>query len=139
MGLDITGLGAIADTATTIINKIWPDKTEQEKMEIAGFFALMQGQLDINKVEAGNSSIFVAGWRPAAGWVCVTTLALTFIPKAVILAFMWAMQAWVVLHTEGGVLPPYPDVGLTDVLGLLAALLGIGGMRSFDKMQGTAS
>ena len=67
MALDITGLGSVADLASTVISKIWPDKTEAEKAQLAAAVQLVQGQIDINKVEASSSSVFVAGWRPFIG------------------------------------------------------------------------
>ena len=62
---DITGLGSIAELAGTVISKIWPDKTEAEKQQLAAAVMVIQGQLDINKVEAASPSLFVSGWRPA--------------------------------------------------------------------------
>jgi hypothetical protein len=68
--MDITGLGAVSDLATTVISRIWPDKTEQEKQQLAAAVMVVQGQLDINRTEAANPSVFVSGWRPFIGWVC---------------------------------------------------------------------
>ena len=70
MGRDLTGVGAVADLATTVIDKIWPNKSEQEKAELAAAVQVVQGQLEINKEEAKSPSFFVAGWRPFVGWVC---------------------------------------------------------------------
>lgn len=70
MSIDMMGVGAVADLATTIISKIWPDKSEQEKQALAAAVLVVQGQLDINKAEALNPSVFVSGWRPFIGWVC---------------------------------------------------------------------
>lgn len=63
-------LTAGIDLVNTAINKIWPDKSEQEKQQLAAAVVIVQGQLDINKTEAASSSTFVAGWRPFIGWVC---------------------------------------------------------------------
>ena len=65
MMTDFTGLGAVSDLANSVINKIWPDKTEAEKQQLAAAVMVIQGQLDINKVEAASPSLFVSGWRPA--------------------------------------------------------------------------
>jgi hypothetical protein len=141
MATDITGLGSIADLASNVINKVWPDKSEQEKAELAiaatelqGAIASQQGQLEINKKEAESQNLFVAGWRPAAGWVCVVTLALTYIPKALVLATFWCFQAYAAIRAGQG-LPIYPDVGLTDVLGLLFSLLGVASLRTVEKVK----
>jgi hypothetical protein len=67
---DITGLGSVADLANTLIGRIWPDKSEHEKQQLAAAVMVVQGQLDINREEAKNPSVFVSGWRPFIGWVC---------------------------------------------------------------------
>lgn len=77
MGLDAFGIGAIADLAKDLVGRFFPDKTEQEKGQMALILATMQnqmamnqGQMDINEVEAANPNFFVSGWRPWVGWVC---------------------------------------------------------------------
>ena len=74
--MDVLGL---SDLASTVISKIWPDKSEAEKQQLAAAVALVQGQLDINKVEAANPSVFVSGWRPFVGWVCGSACAWNWI------------------------------------------------------------
>ena len=56
------------DLANTLVHRFWPDKSEQEKQELAGTLMLLQGQLKVNEAEAGSGSLLVAGWRPAVGW-----------------------------------------------------------------------
>ncbi len=127
---DLTGLGAVADLATTAINKIWPDKSEAEKAELAAVVTLVQGQLEVNKVEAASSSVLTAGWRPAIGWVCGAALAYTYLiyPLAVWVAVLWAP----------GVVPP--KLGNDGMLyELLLGMLGLGGLRTFEKIKGVAS
>ncbi len=82
MRLDIVGVGSIAEFATTLANKYWPDKTAVEKdaitkeiLTITQSYNLVQGQLDINKIEAASTNWFVAGWRPAVGWIGALALA----------------------------------------------------------------
>lgn len=103
---------------------------------------MQQGQIDINKVEAAHPSMFVAGWRPAVGWVCAVALAMMYIPKAAVITVMWAvfcasiMNSWVI-GTPPPAIPEFPDVGAMDIIGLLLALLGMAGIRSFDKAKAT--
>jgi len=56
------------DLANSIVGKIWPDKSAQEQQQLAAALALIQGQMEINKTEAANPSVFVSGWRPFIGW-----------------------------------------------------------------------
>ena len=123
MGRDITGIGSIANLATGVINKIWPDKTEAEKAQLAAAVALVQGQLDINKTEAASGNVFVAGWRPAIGWVCALAMLWQYIVRPMIVLFKPTL-----------VLP-----GMDDTLWqLMFAMLGLGGLRTFEKAKGVA-
>lgn len=123
MGIDITGVGAVADLASNVINKIWPDKSEQERAQIAAAVQIVQGQLEINKQEAGSQSMFVAGWRPAVGWVCASAMGFQYIVRPLLLGF--------------GITQSLP--GLDDTLWqLLFGMLGLGGLRTFEKVKGAA-
>ena len=84
MSLDVAGIGAVADLATTVVNKIWPDKSEQERQQLASALAIVQGQLDANKVEAASSSVWTSGWRPGVGWICVAALAMQYVARPLI-------------------------------------------------------
>jgi hypothetical protein len=126
---DITGLGAVADLAGTVINKIWPDKSEQEKQEIAAAVMVVQGQLDINKIEASNPSLFVSGWRPAIGWVC-----------GVACAWNWVGLPLTKLGLQlAGVQLSMNPADLSEMLPLLMGLLGLGGLRTIEKINGVAA
>ena len=81
--MDITGIGSIADLAKTVVDKIWPDKSEEEKQQIAAALSIVQGQIDTNKTEAASSSTFVAGWRPAIGWVCAIALGYQYVIRPI--------------------------------------------------------
>ena len=126
---DITGLGSVADLANNVINKIWPDKSEEEKQKLAAAVALVQGQLEVNKAEASNPSIFVAGWRPAIGWVCGAALCYTYLLYPLL---MWAAAIWF-----PSLKPPL--LGNGDMLyELLFGMLGLGAMRTFETVKGVA-
>ena len=115
--LDTKGL---ADLVMQGINRIWPDKTEQEKAQAAGELAAMLGQIEINKAEAQSGSLWVAGWRPFIGWTCGSALLWKYIIRDILVA----------LHAT---LPPL-DVG--PLITLLLALLGMGTMRTVEKHLG---
>ena len=126
--MDLTGVGAVADLASTVVNKIWPDKSEQERQQLASALAIVQGQLDANKVEAASSSIWVSGWRPGAGWICVAALGMQYVARPLI--------SWIAA-VSGHPLPSLP--GIDDNLWqLLVGLLGLGGLRTFEKVSGVA-
>jgi len=109
--------------------------------ELQAYVTLMSGQLEINKEEAKSGSLFVAGWRPAIGWTCAVALFAAYVPKALIITGLWATQTGMMMADTPDmatfILPPFPDLGLTDLIGLLMSMLGIGAMRSFDKSKKT--
>lgn len=126
---DLIGLGAISDLASTVINKIWPDKTEAEKQQLAAAVMVVQGQLDINKVEAANPSIFVSGWRPFIGWVCGSACAWNWIGLPI---------AKVIIVTLGYSFELVP-ANLTEMMPILMGMLGLGGLRTIEKINNVAS
>lgn len=140
----------------SLISRIWPDPQRQaeelrklQELKQAGDIAqleahvkLMLAQVEVNKIEAQSKSLFVAGWRPAVGWVGALALALAVIPKALVVTGMWAYQAYLILEgmapgAPAPTLPPFPDLGTGDVIAILASMLGIGTMRSIDKRNKT--
>lgn len=132
MGLsanDITGLGSVADLAKTVIEKIWPNKTEQEKAELQAAMIIVQGQLEVNKAEASNPSVFVAGWRPFIGWVCGAACAWNWIGLPV-------AKAGLLLFVS--VKLDLSPADLTEMLPVLMGMLGLGALRSYDKAKGKA-
>ena len=129
MGLDATGLGAISDLAGTVINKIWPDKSEIEKQQLAAAVMVVQGQLDINKVEASNPSVFVSGWRPALGWICGAACAWNWIGLPI---FKVAL-AFTAYKIE------VSPANMTEMMPILMGMLGLGGLRTLEKINNGAA
>lgn len=127
--MDITGLGAVSDLASTVINKIWPDKTEAEKQQLAAAVMVVQGQLDIDKAEASNPSVFVSGWRPFIGWVCGSACAWNWIGLPI---------AKVIIITLGYKLDLAP-ANLTEMMPILFGMLGLGTLRTVEKINGVAA
>jgi hypothetical protein len=129
MALDITGVGAVADLAGTVINKIWPDKSEQEKQQLAAAVMVVQGQLDINKTEAANPSVFVSGWRPAIGWVCGAACAWNWIGLPIAKFAMLSFGHTIAMSPA--------DLG--EMLPILMGMLGLGGLRTMEKINRVAA
>lgn len=86
-------------------------------------------QVELNKIEAGHRSIFVAGWRPYIGWVCGTALAYQFILQPLI---TYAIAIW----SPSTQPPPLLDFG--PLMTVVVALLGLGGLRTVEKLGGRA-
>ena len=85
-------------------------------------------QLDINKTEAAHRSLFVAGWRPFIGWSCGVALAYTYIVQP-ILTFGLA---------QSGYLVDLPAVDISQMMPVLMGMLGLGGLRSWEKVKGVS-
>ena len=129
MALDITGIGSVADLANTVISKIWPDKSEQEKQQMAAAVMVIQGQLEINKVEAGSTSVFVSGWRPAIGWICGAACAWNWVGLPLAKFVMFAIGRPIAMSPA--------DLG--EMLPVLIGMLGLGGLRTAEKINGVAA
>jgi hypothetical protein len=127
--MDITGIGAVSDLASTVIGKIWPDKTVQEREQLAATVALIQGQMDINKAEATNPNLLVAGWRPAIGWICGGALGWNYIARPALVAGMALYGHPIAL--------PSADMG--ELMPVLLGMLGLAGLRTTEKIKGVAS
>ena len=82
---------------------------------------LQTKQMEINKVEAGHKSIFVAGWRPCIGWVCALGLFYNRILSNI-------LAIWVEV----------PEIDTTLLVPVMMGMLGLGAMRSYEKVQGVS-
>lgn len=121
----LLGLGA------KLVDKLIPDPAARDaarlellKLQQSGELAAMLAQTEINKVEAANPSVFVSGWRPAIGWVCALAMGYQYLLRPFMAAFY----------------PVLVFPGLDDNLWqLLTGMLGLGGLRTFEKLNGVAA
>ena len=126
-------LDKLIGPVTSIIDKIVPDKDQAAKLahEIATMSEKMANeqvlaQLEVNKAEAASGSLFKGGWRPAIGWICGLALLWSFILQPFLVFFLLVF---------GVDLPPLPEVGTADLMPILLGMLGLGGLRSYEKVQ----
>jgi len=126
-------LSALIGPVSAILDKAIPDKDLKEKLahEIATMaerhtHEQVQAQLEINKTEAAHKNLFVAGWRPACGWICVLGMAGNFlvIPFANMILELFKTGVYV------------PMIDLSTMLPVLMGMLGLGGLRTLEKVQG---
>ena len=96
----------------------------------------IDGQIDLNKIDAQSGSLFKGGWRPALGWVCVSGLAYSFMLKPLL---PWVIKVTALIMGKVLVLPVMPILDTGEILGLVVTLLGVAGYRSFEKARGVAS
>lgn len=88
--------------------------------------AAQNAQAEIDKVEAASSSKFVAGWRPGLGWLIVAAMAMKYV--------LYPLASWIAA-LFGATLPPFP-VDDAALYPLIVGLLGLGTMRTVEKVQG---
>ena len=108
-----------------IVTGVWGDKGEKMTHdEVMAKIALQpaMAQVELNKVEASHRSMFVAGWRPFLGWICGLGLAIAFLVNPFI---VWISPDATV-----------PDVPTEVMMELVVAMLGLAGLRTYEKLQG---
>jgi hypothetical protein len=129
-------ISALLNIGNTLIQRIFPDPAQAAQAQLAllkmqqdGDLAAISGQMEINKVEAASTSIFVSGWRPFCGWICGFGLGYVAIiePIARLVA------------TLVGYSGSFPQIDTTLTMQVLLGMLGMGGLRSLDKSKGVAS
>jgi len=127
-------LGKLVDPVSNILDKVVEDKDQKAKLahEIATMAErhaqeLARGQIEINKEEAKSRNIFIAGWRPFVGWTCGLALFWHFLGLPVTLF----ITGWFNLQH-----PPLPEFDMQSLMTVLLGMLGLGGMRTFEKFKG---
>ena len=98
--------------------------------------AQVEGQLAVNKAEAESGSTFKGGWRPAVGWVCVSGLFYEFILRPIL---PWAIKVAALATGMVSVVPEMPTTPMDTLMTLLFGMLGLGGMRMYEKVKGVAA
>jgi hypothetical protein len=124
---------ALIQPVTKLLDKVIPDADTKQRIahEIATLaetqaHEIAKAQIEVNRTEAGNKNLFVAGWRPAVGWVCCLGMASNFlvIPLA---NFALALSGSPVV---------VPLIDLSTMLPVLMGMLGLGGLRTYEKTKG---
>ena len=136
-------ISGLFNVGQSLIERFFPDpekkaaaQLELLKMQQSGELATMaaatdlaKAQLLVNQAEAGSGSIFVGGWRPAIGWICASGLFYEFLLSNLL---PWTLQV-----TTGRVIPPMPELPMETLTTLLFGMLGLGGLRTIEKIKGT--
>jgi hypothetical protein len=121
------GLGGLAKDLRTAITGVDVEAQSKLKEIITKAETLQnQAQTEINKIEASHRSIFVAGWRPFIGWVCGFSLAYSFL--------IHPFLSWVCAIWYSDITPP--EIATTVLFNLTMSMLGMGGLRTYEKFKG---
>ena len=118
-----------------LLDKVIPDADERSRLahEIATLaerqaHEIAKAQIEVNKAEASNHSMFVSGWRPSVGWVCCAGLATNYL--------LVPICNFVLTITESPI--TVPPLDLSEMMPVLLGMLGLGGLRTWEKTQGVA-
>lgn len=128
-------LSSIINLVTSVIGKVFPDTSEIKKAELAleltkeiNASQLLTKQIDVNIEEAKSASMFVAGWRPFLGWVCGLSFAWQFL----------GMPICVFIGNAVGHPIITPEFDFATMSTVLMGMLGLGGMRTYEKVKGVS-
>jgi len=127
-------IGSLVGPVTGLLDKFIEDKDQKNALahEIATMaekqaHEAAMAQVEVNKAEASHRSIFVAGWRPFVGWICAVALGYHFVLHPIILFAMGV----------AGVAPiELPSFDMDSLMTVLLGMLGLGGLRSYEKKNG---
>jgi hypothetical protein len=137
--MSFTGLGELASLGESIITRIFPNADDRAKhiyalkrleqegdlAKMNAYVSTMASQIEVNKVEAASDKWWKAGWRPFVGWMCGIAFA-----YSTILEPLMRFVASVV-----GYVGEFPDLDTTLTMQVLLGMLGLAGMRSWDKQK----
>lgn len=142
MGFTLNPFAPVFELVNTAVDKIWPDADAESKRkytehmaQIQATLELAKGQIETNKAEAAHKSVFVAGWRPAIGWICAVGLGYQF------LLYPLLCWAWMILQAKNIVplsLTTPPPLETGTILSLVMGMLGLGVTRAAEKVKGVA-
>lgn len=138
LGGIVQAIGQIAGDLVTTDKERLDAELELRRLGLEGAKIeadLVRGQLEVNRTEAASSSLFVAGWRPAIGWIGAAALGYQF------LLYPLLVWAWSLLQARGvvpGNLHPPPMLDTDALWVVLSGMLGIAGLRSVEKVKGVA-
>lgn len=134
--MSLDPISAILNIGSKVIDRLWPDPTQAAaaklelfKLQQSGELQQIMGQLEINKVEAGSNSVFVSGWRPFIGWMCGAACAWNWIGISVAKTIAAFAQYQINLS----------PADLSEMMPILMGMLGLGALRTVEKIQGVAA
>lgn len=126
---------SVANLVHDVLDRVLPDKAANDaaklqlaEMQLNGELSQVAGQIQTNIAEAASSHVFVSGWRPYIGWICGTSLLYEMILRPLLTFAVGCFGG----HTAA------PSIQLQDLMTILAGLLGLGAMRTVEKVNGVS-
>lgn len=131
--MNLLGISSIIDSVGKVAGDLITTDKEKMQLEIENRkldMAVDMAQIEVNKIEAASSSLFTSGWRPYIGWGCGTA----FLYSAMFEPIM-RFVAQVAFDYKG----PFPQLDTNLTMQVLLVMLGLAGMRSYEKSKGVAT
>jgi hypothetical protein len=126
-------LGSLVQPVTGLLDKFIEDKDQKNQLahEISTMAErhaqeLAKGQLEINKAEAQSRNVFIAGWRPFLGWTMGFAMAYNYVIQPIAIFVLGQLNYLVTL----------PALDMTEMMPVLLGMLGLGGLRTYEKKKG---
>lgn len=129
---------SVFDAVTPVVTKILdfiPDPAQKlaaQQQLMTSLHAWDAQQIQVDAVEAANSSVFVAGWRPFIGWICGVAMAYKFVIQPFLVFILVASGSKFDIKL-------LPVLDWTEMSTVLLGMLGLGGMRTYEKVQGVST
>jgi hypothetical protein len=138
--------GPLLEIGKELIDRVWPDKAAHEKERAAAELELLRltqsermadkanevavamAQIKVNEEEAKNANVFVSGWRPFIGWTCGCAFLYAFLLGPLVTSIAAALG-----HSV-----PLPPIDMENMIYVLGGLLGLGGLRTIERVKGKA-
>jgi hypothetical protein len=125
--MDLTGIGTVAESAKGILGMFFPDKTQQERDQLAAALAVLNAQTDIDKAEA-QSSDPLQHWRGGLGWICAFGYGYNFVLQPLLVALSTIFWHPVAL----------PQLDISQLSTLTLGMLGLGGLHVAERIKGVS-
>ena len=129
--MNLFGIGRILESVGGIADDLVTTEEEERRIDLDEKrldAELARGQLEVNRVEAGHRSMFVAGWRPFIGWTCGAAFCWHFV----------LVPIAVLALTAANVSAELPEFDISTLSTVLMGMLGLGGLRTYEKLKGLA-
>lgn len=135
-------ISSVVNLGTSLIDRLFPNPADRDKAKLALLEMQQKGELaqldadlklalaqvEVNRTEAATGSLFIGGWRPAIGWVCALAIAGQFIAHPLV--------QWYMAYNHLDV--TIPSFDFTSLMTIVLSLLGVGALRTVEKIKGVA-
>lgn len=137
--MNFLGIGTVIESVGKVASDLITTDKERMELELRGREIDQRtdlAQIEVNKQEAAHASVFVSGWRPAIGWIGAAAMAYQFL--------LYPLMQWAWTWAQGaGYIPanlqPPPVLEADQLWVILSGILGIAGMRTYEKQKGVAA